>query len=691
MKTLLLFTSLLLLFNASYAQRSIKGTVTDTDGEAVPFASVFLKDIMQGTSTDEKGKFELKANYSPSDKLVVRAIGYSEIEFSVSTLSNPARLELPKSSTTLKAIEIYGGSGESLEEITALKITGMEIVRNASANGDLYQALQTLPGTSKVGDQTGLFVRGGDATETQTIIDGTVATNPFLGNTPNMPSRGKFDPFMFQGTTFTTGGYSAEYGQALSSVLLLETEGIPERTSSSINLHFAGIGGSHSHVWEDKTVLMGGVTYNNLEPYFGITPQNVDWVKVPEALNVKTAFRHKTRTGMFKMFSQYNVNNVGVVLFDPEKPFKGRVFNRKAHDIYVNNSYKGLLGRSWEIDAGISYNKTIGDIALGEENLKEDNQHVISKVTLSHSFGDIMDLKVGGDYRNEQTRWGNFWVRDHLTSAFSESMLHLSPVVKLRLGVRGEYSSKIEKFSFAPRTSLFFDLNDFNQITVSYGDYYQKAKDEYLVYKSDLDFQKSTHYIMNYKREVLGRTFRVELYHKEYDQLVKFNDESIDNSGYGYARGIDVFWRDETSISFLDYWVTYSYIDSERNYKHFPISATPDFVTNHNINVVANFDIPSLRLQPGLTYTYASGRPFENPNAEVFMDDKTKDFHNLDIALNYTMNLMGNFTVLFASFSNVLGFDQVFGYEYSKDGNFRVAKLPTSKQSIFLGLFMTIE
>lgn len=691
MKTLFILPLLLISFYSAFSQNSIRGVVTSNDGEAIPYASVYLQKSMKGTSTDERGKFELIAPYTSSDSLVVRAIGYTEMAFSVSTLSNPVKLQLPKNSTTLEAIEIYGGTGQSLEEMTSMQMTGMDIVRNASANGDLYQALQTLPGTSKVGDQTGLFVRGGDATETQTIIDGTVATNPFLGNTPNMPSRGKFDPFMFEGTTFTTGGYSAEYGQALSSVLLLETEGIPERTRSSINLHFAGVGGSHSQVWSDETVLMGGVTYNNLQPYFKMTPQNVDWIKVPEALNAKTAFRHKTKSGMFKMFSQYNVGSVGVVLFDPEKPTEGKIFDRFAHDIYVNNSYKGLLTRSWEIDAGISYNKTIGDISIGKEKFKEDNQHIISKATLAHAFGDIIDFKVGGEYRNDQTRWGNFWVNDHLTSTFTESMIHISAVVKLRIGARGEYSSRMDKFTLAPRTSLFFDLDDFNKITLSYGDYYQKAPDEYLAYKSDLDFQKSTHYIINYKREVLGRTFRVEFYHKEYDQLIKFDENSFSNDGYGYARGIDLFWRDETSIPFLDYWVTYSYIDSERNYKHFPITATPDFVTNHNFNVVANFEIPSLRLQPGLTYTYASGRPYENPNAEVFMGNKTKDFHNLDIAMNYNMNLMGHFTVLFASFSNVLGFDQVFGYEYSNDGQTRVAKLPTSKQSFFLGLFMTIE
>lgn len=693
MKTLSLYLILTLFSTFSLlAQVDIKGVVTDQNNDPIPFANVFLKSQLIGTSTNLEGEFQFEYNKSLQDSLVIQAIGYQPKVFMVFDLNFPLNIQLEKSSTTLKTIEVYGGSSPTIEDLSAMQLNGMDIVNNASSNGDLYQTLQTMPGTSTVGDQTGLFVRGGDGTETQTIIDGTVATNPFLGNTPNMPSRGKFDPFMFEGTTFSTGGYSAEYGQALSSVLLLETSGIPEKTSTSLNLHFAGVGGSHSHVWDEKTVLMGGVTYNNLTPYMGITPQNAKWSKEPEALNVQSAFRHQTSKGMYKMYTQYNVGTVGLEIFDPSNPIEYRAFQRTGQDLYINNSYDGSLGNSWSIKAGLSINKTMANVNIGNTDYKENNQHLISKVTFGKTFKNDILLKMGSEYRNDQTLWSTIWVNDHLRVLYSEATFPITSYIKLRAGLRGEYSSNMEKFNLAPRSSLLFDIDDFNQITLSYGDFYQKPLDKFMLFDPNLDYLKSTHYIATYKRDIGGRTLRVEGYHKEYDQLIKYNEQNeFNNNGYGFARGIDFFWKDAVSLSFLEYWVTYSYIDSERNYNNFPYSATPDFVTNHNFNLIANFKIPSLRLQPGFTYSYASGRPYVNPNSDFFLADKTKDFHNLDIAINYNLNILGSFTVLFASFSNVLGFDQVFGYKYSDDGTSRVEKLPSSKQSVFLGIFMTFE
>lgn len=80
----------------------------------------------------------------------------------------------------------------------------------------LYKRCQAL-----VSEDGRLFVRGGQAGETQVFIDGLRVFQPFNATANNIPTRGRFSPFLFKGITFSTGGYSAEYGQALSSVLLL--------------------------------------------------------------------------------------------------------------------------------------------------------------------------------------------------------------------------------------------------------------------------------------------------------------------------------------------------------------------------------------------------------------------------------------------------------------------------------------
>ncbi|MBK6976262.1 MAG: hypothetical protein IPH28_03405 [Cytophagaceae bacterium] len=56
-----------------------------------------------------------------------------------------------------------------------------------------------------MGEREGLFVRGGSSSETKTVIDGMIVQNPYFSSTPDVPQRGRFDPFMFKGTAFSTG------------------------------------------------------------------------------------------------------------------------------------------------------------------------------------------------------------------------------------------------------------------------------------------------------------------------------------------------------------------------------------------------------------------------------------------------------------------------------------------------------
>ena len=126
-------------------------------------------------------------------------------------------IRMKLSSVRMKNVTVSAGSFEaSGSESTILK--PLDIVTTAGAQADVVRAIQTLPGTQQQGAQTGLFVRGGDASEAAVIIDGMVAQNAFLSTAPGVAARSRFGPFQFKGVSFSSGGYSARYGQALSSV-----------------------------------------------------------------------------------------------------------------------------------------------------------------------------------------------------------------------------------------------------------------------------------------------------------------------------------------------------------------------------------------------------------------------------------------------------------------------------------------
>jgi hypothetical protein len=100
-----------------------------------------------------------------------------------------------------------------------------------------------------------------------------------------------------------------------------------------------------------------------------------------------------------------------------------------------------------------------------------------------------------------------------------------------------------------------------------------------------------------------------------------------------------------------------------------------------------------LRSQVGVTYNFNSGRPFENPNTDGFLNQKTKSFSNLNLGWAY---LMSPQKILYLSISNVLGTKNVFGYDYAstpnQDGVFQSrAIIPTASRFVFVGFFWTIS
>ena len=114
----------------------------------------------------------------------------------------------------------------------------LDVVMAGNSCGDIVAALQTLPGTQKVGENGKLYVRGGESEECQTFINGMHVLVPYSTNTENTTVRGRFSPFIFKGINFSLGGYSGEYGQALSSVLPMEHQMLQQVTNMESAHHW---------------------------------------------------------------------------------------------------------------------------------------------------------------------------------------------------------------------------------------------------------------------------------------------------------------------------------------------------------------------------------------------------------------------------------------------------------------------
>ena len=298
---------LLFITSTAFAQTRISGAVTDERGAAIPGANVSIEGTYDGASTSLEGVFQFETSETGAQNILITFVGFKAFRQLVNLVGEPIQLQvaLREEINQLDAVVISAGSFTAGEEKRRTVLKAIDIATTAGATADIAGALNTLPGTQKVGESGRLFVRGGDGSETKTFIDGMLVANAYSPSAPNTPSRGRFLPFMFKGTSFSTGGYSAEYGQALSSALVLDSKDKAELNQTDLGLLSVGGDVAHTQVW-DRASVSGKIQYTNIRPYFGLINQEIDWITPPASIEGSTAFRQEVgEHGIVKFFGNF--------------------------------------------------------------------------------------------------------------------------------------------------------------------------------------------------------------------------------------------------------------------------------------------------------------------------------------------------------------------------------------------------
>lgn len=695
-----IFPSLLL------AQTIVSGTVSDNNGIPIVGANVYLEGTYDGSTSDEIGKFSFKTSETGTQTLTVSYVSFeaTKITEDVSKMQQ-LKIQLREDVNSLETVTISAGSFSAGDNSKISVLKPLDIVTTASALGDFVGALQTLPGTTTVAEDGRLFVRGGDAGETQIFIDGIRVFTPYSPTTNNVPTRGRYSPFLFDGITFSTGGYSAEYGQALSSVLLLNTIDEPTQEKTDISIMSVGGGLGHTKKWE-KSSLSVNATYINLAPYIALLPDRNDWEKPFETASGEAVFRQKIGGGLLKVYGAFDTSNFELTQEDVNQP-EGTRFKLNNQNFYTNASYSEMLNNDWSIFGGGSYTYAKTNVGIDEADIKDVENSAHFKVKLKKRFSNRFKLNFGAEQFvtdfNENYDDSNFSAKlgfnNNISAAFTEADIIFSRKLALKVGVRGEYSEQFKEFTVSPRISFAYKTGKSSQLSLAYGDFFQQPDSDVLKFTNKLEARQTQHYIMNYQYSANNRIFRAEIYRKQYNNLVTYNDEFPDvntaflNNGDGYAQGLDLFWRDNNSLKNIDYWLSYSYLDTERKYRNYPIEATPSFANTHNFSAVAKYWINDWKSQIGFSYQYGSGRTYTDLNKPGFLQSKTKSYNS--VSLNWAY-LISQQKILYVSVNNVFAFKNVNGYQYANapdvNGNFaRRELLPAADQFFFVGFFWTIS
>jgi outer membrane cobalamin receptor len=704
MKTLFTFFAFFLSY-AAISQTTISGVIYDEQNEPVMGVNVYLEGTYDGTTSDMDGKFSFTTEETGYGKLIASFIGYEDYKLEAPIKEMVGlKLRFRESMNALNTVVLSAGSFSAGDSSKASVLKPLDIVTTAGAVGDFVGALQTLPGTSNNADDGRLFVRGGSADETQIFIDGSRVFRPFSPTTGNIPTRGRFSPFLFDGITFSTGGYSAEYGDALSSVLLLNTTDFPKEEKTDIGIMSVGGNIGNTQIW-GKNSLSVNAQYINLAPYNELIPQNNRFEKPFQSINGEAVYRREFDKGLFKAYSAYSYSDFAIIQEDIDVE-EGFYFGLRNRNYYGNLNYNGYLSDSWKIETGVSLAHDNNDVNVATTKIKAVENALHAKLKLQKRYNNYFKLNMGVEqfvinYDEDiqlETEAFETGINHGITGTFTEAEVFASKDLAFKAGIRGDYYGASDQFRVSPRLSAAISINPASQFSLAYGNFYQSAQNNVQQYDENLKPENAQHYIANFLFKKNNRMLRAEAYYKKYDQLLTFDtqrvqfDSDLGNDGSGYAAGLDLFWRDETSIKNLDYWVSYSYLDTKRQFRNFPVEATPNFATDHNFSLVTKYWIEDWQSQIGATFNYSSGRPFTNANESGFLNDRTSSFQSLDFNWAY---LIDQQKILYFSVSNVLGRDNIFGYQYSNtpdiQGQFNRREIgQAADRFFFVGFFWTI-
>ena len=654
------------------AQTIVSGTVRDGK-EPLTGANVFIIGTIDGYLTDPLGRFSFTTSKTGEVTLKATFIGYEDYTLTadVSQLSH-LTIRMSERATSINEVVVTAstfsfGKSENFKTMDAL-----DVVMAGNSCGDIVAALQTLPGTQMVGENGKLYVRGGESDECQTFINGMHVLVPYSTNTKNTAVRGRFSPFMFKGINFSLGGYSGEYGQALSAVLPMETTdaATSDKFGVSASLVDWNVGGTKSY---RNSSLSFNAALTSMGLYDRLFTQRQDFTRPYRKLSGEAQYKKEFNTSnVLKSYIGYDLTSVG-------QRIDGRNLSLKEHNIYANVTHRAAIGRGYTLFTGIANSSVLSDI--DDARTSGDHYHnfrneVHLKADVRKVCSDALKLSAGvEDYiRNSRMRYDAYLYQldYNVFAAHVDARWRIIPRVFLNMSARAEMMKT--DCLLMPRATLSYIPNKNLQFSLVAGRYSQTAADDYLA-QSRGDFSQSTadHTIFSMQYKTKATLLRIEPYWKKYHHLPLLEDGVYQPHGYGTSRGLDIFVENHSFVKHLTTSLSYSFNDSERLYLNYTEVRTPDYVSRHNLRLTAKYAIGKVII--GLAESYASGRHF--------LSGTTPHYNSVDVNLTY---LLSPKVIVYTSLNNIFGRTNIFRYDANAN-----PVMPSRDRFLYICIFVSLK
>jgi hypothetical protein len=229
----ILISSLFCISGNAQNNAIITGKISDEEGNYLFSASIAIKNSTNGTLTNKEGYFEL---YVPSEKtivLVISHVGFKTTEDSVLLQKNEVSTInkiLEPLSKQLGDVTVYGIQER---ENTLMRIDIKSIDQLPNSSGNLETILKTLPGVVSGNELSSQYsVRGGSFDENLIYVNDIEIYRPLLVQSAQQEGLSFINPVMVSSIQFSAGGFDAQYGDKLSSVLDIKYKRATELTGS---------------------------------------------------------------------------------------------------------------------------------------------------------------------------------------------------------------------------------------------------------------------------------------------------------------------------------------------------------------------------------------------------------------------------------------------------------------------------
>ncbi len=731
MKKLLLFSLLILpiLLGSSLKAQTIdpetkiSGKITGEGNKPLNGANVVIEGSIDGATTDSLGYFEFETSKTGTQTLLFTAIEYNEKRLTINIESGKPveiNVKLNKGEVVTEEILVTASTYTSGQN-SQVTLTPLEIVRIPGADADLYRAITTFPGSNQVDEGSKIAVRGGDASEVLTILDQASLYNPFFFEGDfNSSSYSNINPWGLKGINFSSGGFSARFGNALSAVLDLKSYDMPDGTALFAWVGLANVSLSGVYLSKNKkfgAAFEGGQTI--LDAYVLINKDDAEYSPLPLARSFGGTLSYKLGEASFlKLYGSYSFDRVGIRNTSPS--YDG-YYNSKSENIFSNLKYSASVFGSALLNAGISYSRHKKDFQYGVLDNSVIDSYSKFRIDLSRQFGKV-NINTGAEYEyNEYDFSGIVPIypynlkKDALSidvlskkisgraGAYLEAQYRITKKFFTIGGVRADYHTLSKKAVVDPRLSFGYKIFKDNVIRASVGLYHQYPSLQYYSQSANnnLKPEQAAHYILGYEIDKMNGLFlfRVEGYYKDYKNLVLYDENNYTyySGGKGFARGIDVFLKSKVFNKYSA-WISYSYTDSKRRQYDASEQTSADYDITHSITAVGTYNIMD-NFTVGLTYRISTGKPYTPVTGSVLdstqnlyipfygikNSDRFPTYQRMDVNAQIYFSLFGRFAIAVMAFNNVLNQKNLYDYTYNFDYTKKIEIVSTNRRSIYFG------